>query len=92
MDQLTPDVLRHYLIWLEETGHNPGGVHGFYRVLKTFLLWYEDEYEEAGWKNPIHKVKPPKLSKEPFEPADLEIITAMLNACPNTPIGLRDPP
>ena len=60
--ELTPDALRRYLLWLEETDHNPGGVNACHRVLKTFLLWYEDEYEPDGWKNPIRKIKAPKLS------------------------------
>ncbi len=66
--ELTPEVLRRYLLWLEPTHHNPGGVHGCYRTLKTFLLWYEAENEPERWKNPIHKIKAPKLSKESLAP------------------------
>lgn len=90
IDQLTPDVLRRYLIWLGEAGHNPGGIHGFYRVLKTFLLWYEEEYEPEDWKNPIHKVKAPKLPKETFAPVELEEVLKMVNACPDDYLGIRD--
>ena len=88
--ELTPELLRKYLPWLEETHHNAGGVHGCYRTLKTFLLWYEDENEPEGWKNPIHKIKAPKLSKEALAPVELETVTAMLEACANDYLGVRD--
>jgi site-specific recombinase XerD len=88
--ELTPDALRRYLLWLEETDHNPGGVNACYRVLKTFLLWYEDEYEPEGWKNPIRKIKAPKLSKEALAPIELEEVTAMVEACPDDYLGIRD--
>ncbi len=65
-------MLRRYLLWLEPTHHNPGGVHGCYRTLKTFLLWYEAENEPERWKNPIHQIKAPKLSKESLAPVELE--------------------
>src|SRR5688572_11741772 len=45
VEELTAPLLREYLLWLEEAGHNPGGVHRFYRVMKTFLRWYEREEE-----------------------------------------------
>lgn len=88
--ELTPEILRKYLLWLEETHHNAGGVHGCYRTLKTFLLWYEDENEPEGWKNPIHKIKAPKLSKETLAPVELEVVTAMVEACPDNYLGVRD--
>ncbi len=90
MAGLTADALRRYLLWLEETHHNAGGVHGCYRTLKTFLLWYEDENEPEGWKNPIHKIKAPKLSKETLAPVELDVVTAMLEACPDNYLGVRD--
>ena len=88
--ELTPDALRRYLLWLEETDHNAGGIHGCYRTLKTFLLWYEDENEPEGWKNPIHKIKAPKLSKESLAPVELSTVTTMVEACPDNFLGLRD--
>ncbi|MGQ9595674.1 MAG: site-specific integrase, partial [Anaerolineae bacterium] len=57
---LTPDLVRRYLLDLGQT-RNPGGVHLAYRVIKTFLRWYEREYEPEGWQNPMAKVRPPKL-------------------------------
>jgi hypothetical protein len=61
VSHLTPTLLRQYLLWLFDTGHNPGGVHGFYRALRAFLRWWEDEYEPENWRNPIRKVKGPKV-------------------------------
>jgi integrase/recombinase XerD len=90
VSELTPDVLRRYLLWLEETHHNPGGVHGCYRTLKTFLLWYEGENEPEGWKNPIHRLKAPRLSKEALAPVEMDAVVAMLEACPDDQLGLRD--
>ena len=45
IQQLTPNNIREYLLWLESTGHNPGGVHCCYRALRAFLYWWEEEYE-----------------------------------------------
>src|SRR5687767_14415818 len=56
IEQITPDLLRQYLIHLKESGHNEGGVHAKYRAMRTLLLWYEREFEPEGWKNPIHKI------------------------------------
>jgi site-specific recombinase XerD len=39
-EEITPDLLRQYLISLEER-HNPGGRHARYRSIKVFLLWFE---------------------------------------------------
>jgi len=81
ISQITPETIRRYLLWLEETGHNSGGVNGCYRVLKTFLLWWENENEPAEWKNPIRKVKAPKVGIEPLEPVELEDIAKMIDTC-----------
>jgi site-specific recombinase XerD len=43
ISQITPNILRQYLLNLEETNHNPGGRHAFYRVIRAFLLWYEKD-------------------------------------------------
>ena len=87
---ITPNFIRQYLLYLEEDGHNPGGVHAHYRTVRTFLNWWQDEFEPDGWSNPIRKVKPPKLVSEPLEPADMTSIKAMIDTCDNTFYGLRD--
>jgi integrase/recombinase XerD len=88
--RLTPDILRRYLIYLEESGHNPGGVHGFYRAVHAFLFWFEEETEPDNWKNPVRRVRAPKLPQEQIEPVSMATVKALVNACPKTFYGLRD--
>jgi len=85
----TPDHLRRYLLGLAER-RNAGGVHAAYRAAKAFLRWYEAEYEPDGWRNPITKVKPPRLTSQPIEPVSVAHIAKMLATCHKTYTGLRD--
>ena len=80
------------MIWLDtDEKHNPGGVHAAYRVLKTFLRWYEQEAEPEGWKNPIAKIKAPKLAEEQLEPVSLTTVDQMTKACSSIDLlDLRD--
>ena len=87
--QITPDSIRDYLLWLADNGHNPGGIHACYRALKTFLRWYWDEIE-PDFKNPIAKVKPPRLEYEPLEPVTETEVRALLSVCDSNFTGLRD--
>lgn len=81
IDQLTPQNIREYLISLENAGHTSGGIHAYYRTLRAWLFWYESEAEPEGWKNPIRKVKAPKVEREILEPANIESVYAMLDTC-----------
>ena len=81
ISQITPTLIREYLLWLADTNHTPGGVHAFYRALRAFLRWYEDEAEPDNWRNPIKKVKAPKVPVEPLEPVSFEVVDALYNAC-----------
>ena len=36
----------------------------------AFLLWYEAENEPEGWRNPIKRVKAPKVPDEVIEPVE----------------------
>ena len=91
ISQITPSFLRQYLLSLEESGHNAGGRHAAFRLLRAFFLWYEDEVEPQGWSNPIRKVKAPRVPMEPLEPVSFETVTQMVKACPhNTFTGDRD--
>jgi integrase/recombinase XerD len=89
IEQLTPAILREYLLWLEETGHNPGGINACYRAIKTFLIWYWIETDQEK-SNPITKVKIPKLAIDPLEPADENDISRMIKTCGRDFHGLRD--
>ena len=88
--QIDAGLIRQYLLWLESTGHNPGGCHQGYRTLKTFLLWWEAEVELDGWTNPIRKVKAPKLRTSTIEPVPLADIRAMVGTCDGSFTGVRD--
>ncbi len=77
---ITPDVLRRYLLYLGRS-HNPGGVHAAYRALRAFLRWFVLEEEPGGWKNPLRKVRPPRVSIEPLEPVPVEHIRTMVRTC-----------
>jgi site-specific recombinase XerD len=91
MSQLTPILVREYLLHLEQKGHNPGGVHAAYRTLRAFLYWWEKEFEPEAWKNPILKVKAPKVSVKPLEPVSISQIEAMIATCnANDFFDLRD--
>jgi len=90
IDQITPDLIRRYLLELSAT-HNAGGVHACFRPLRTFLLWVEEEeIMPVDWRNPIRKVKAPKLPVEPIEPVTLEDIHALLETCDRNFSGARD--
>ena len=84
-------LIRDYLIYLEQKNHNPGGIHAAYRSLKAFLNWWEDEFEPDNWRNPIEKVKSPKVPVEILEPIQPDDALSMLAACDQkTILGLRD--
>src|SRR3990172_2127760 len=57
--QINPTLIRQYLLFLEEKGHNPGGKLAAFRTLRAFLYWYEKEVDPGDWTNPIHRVKEP---------------------------------
>ena len=91
LEEITPNVIRQFLLWHQETGHNPGGLHATFRTVRVFLLWYESEAEPEGWKNPIRKVKAPKVSNEPLSPVDAEDVAALLKTCnTNSFLDYRD--
>jgi site-specific recombinase XerD len=90
VDQLTPDLLRRYLIELGDE-HNPGGVHACFRTLRTLLLWIgQEEIMPMDWKNPIRKVKAPKLPNELLDPISLEDVHALVATCQHSFSGARD--
>jgi site-specific recombinase XerD len=85
------NLLRRYMLALEEHGHNKGGQHAHYRALRAFLRWYELDAEPEGWRNPINKTKAPKVPNEILEPVTLETVQALLKVCDKSSVyGLRD--
>lgn len=77
---ITPVTLRGFLLWLGES-HNPGGVHACYRTVRAFLRWYEQERDLPGWKNPISRVKPPRVAIEPIAGVELSDVEKLITAC-----------
>ena len=89
--QIDAVLFRQFLLTLEAQGHNAGGIHAAYRTVKTFLRWWEREVEPENWKNPVGKVRAPKVGLEPLEPVDIEAVTAMIDTCQRgTLMGERD--
>jgi site-specific recombinase XerD len=89
--QINPNFIQNYLLFLEESGHNPSGKHAAFRTLRAFMNWYEAEAEPTGWANPIHKVKAPKVPIEPLEPVPLKTVFQMVHICKQGAlIGDRD--
>lgn len=90
ISQITPNVIRDFLLLQEEGGHTAGGVHAFFRTVKTFLKWYWEETEQTE-RNPIVRVKAPKVPIEPIQGVTREDFEALVDACPkNTFYGERD--
>lgn len=89
VEALTANHVRDFMLFLQACGHNSGGQHRHYRVLKTFLRWYEAELEPERWKNPIYKVKAPHLVENAIDPVGLGDVDALLRACANNRQGVR---
>lgn len=78
--ELTPIFIREYLLVLAEN-HNPGGVHIVFRAIRAFLRWVEFEEIVDNWKNPIKKVRSPKVDIPPITGVSLTDFAAMLKTC-----------
>ena len=90
VSEITADFIRRYMLQLAAT-HNMGGLHALFRPLRTFLYWVEsEEILPVDWKNPIRKVKAPRLSVEPLDPVSMEDVGALLAACGTGFSGARD--
>lgn len=91
VQEISADFLRRYLLSLEGK-HNPGGVHAAFRTLRVFFRWLEsEEVMDPNWKNPISKVRAPKVGEDPIEPIHLEDIEALIKTCINdNNTGVRD--
>jgi len=72
---ITPQVIRQYLLWLDQRGHSVGGKHAAYRGLRTFLRWYADENDLPN--SPISKVPAPRVpvvAREGVSPATVHAL------------------
>ena len=87
---LDASEIRTFFLFLKNKGHNQGGIYAHYKVLRSFLYWYEDENDLHEWSNPIRKVKVKSPNELPLEPADINAIKAILKTCERNYTGIRD--
>ena len=80
MQDITAGLIREFILELQQT-HNEGGVHAFFRSIRALMNWYEFEYEPGEWKNPIDKVKAPRVSENLLDPVSQEVVDLLINAC-----------
>lgn len=91
LEDLTPGLMRLFLLQLEMQGHNPGGRHAFYRVAKTFIRWWRLETDRDREPYLFARVKAPKIPQVLQDPLRPEEIAALERACDTkTWLGLRD--
>lgn len=76
IEDITPAVIRTFIVWLEDQGHNKGGVITFYKCLRSFFKWYQSENDLKS--NPMDKVKLSTKLNEPMDPANIEDIKKMI--------------
>jgi len=81
MGEISPNMIRAFMVHLEETDHNPGGRNAAYRALRAFVYFWRDEVDPENWKNPFDKVSAPKISKAPLPPVEIDEIQALIEAC-----------
>ncbi len=87
---ITPDILRRYLVHLKDRGHNPGGIHAHYRALRTFIRWWMGETEPTDYPDPFQKINAPKVDHTPLPPIPQGDVQALLDTCGTDWYGLRD--
>jgi integrase/recombinase XerD len=80
IQDITPEIIKTWILSIQ-TKRNPGGVHASYRAIKALFNWYEFEYEPAGWKNPIKKVKIKNPKIEPLPGIPIGDIEKMVEVC-----------
>jgi integrase/recombinase XerD len=87
---IEPDTIRKFLLELKNDGHNEGGIHAFFRTIKVFLLFWENEIEPENYHNPIRKIKPPRVSTEPIEGISIDDFYRLIDSCDkNSFYGVR---
>ena len=88
-EEVTPNHLRTWLVHLQETGHNAGGVHAFYRAAKALFSWLARE--EMIARSPMAHIRAPRVPEELLQPVTVEQVRALLAACDaKTEMGVRD--
>jgi site-specific recombinase XerD len=88
LEELTADVIRLYLMDLSGT-RNPGGQHASYRAIRALLTWVWDELD-IETRNPITRVKAPKVVNNPIEGVSLETVRVLLESAKGSDNPQRD--
>jgi len=78
VDEVDAHALRKFIVYLEEEGHNRGGVIAYIKALRAFFNWYALETDSPS---PMKRIKTPKPILDPLEPAKAEDIIAMIKVC-----------
>lgn len=86
-EQIKPAHIRTFLIELSQE-RSAGGVHAHWRALRAFVRFLVRE--EAIERNPLDKVRSPKVDEELLEPVQVETVQALLATCDKSETGLRD--
>lgn len=87
-ETLTVGHLRSFLVWLEEEGLGPGGVHAHARALRSIFNWAYKE--ELLTRNPAKRLELPALPRERQPTVDSETVRKLVKACKATEQPLRD--
>lgn len=77
---ITSSTIRHFLIYLKDRGHNPGGIHNIFGAVRSYLRWYKEEFALTDWK-PLDKIKTPKPSREVKQPIELTDFQRLIAVC-----------
>ncbi|ADV66423.1 tyrosine-type recombinase/integrase [Deinococcus maricopensis] len=87
-DTLTVSQLRGFLVWLEEQGLGPGGIHAHARALRALFNWAERE--ELVSRNLASRLELPSLPHERQPAITSERLWKLLGACKGAGQQLRD--
>lgn len=88
LDELTPDLLRRFFLTLGAAGHNAGGIDVYYRCVRALLTWWSEE-TDGEYRNPMNKVKRPRVVVQPLPGVAIGDIHKMVEAC-TTSTAARD--
>lgn len=79
--------LRAFLVHLGES-RGSGGVHAYWRAVRAFVRFLVRE--DALERNPLDKMRSPKLDQDLLDPIPTEDIQALIATCEKDERGLRD--
>lgn len=77
VEEITPDKLRRFILDYKAS-HTAGGANALYRSVKALFNWIEAEEALRDWSNPIHKVHPLKVDRQPVKRVTIPELSAML--------------